>query len=73
MKTGNIWVPTILHFFNNNLVLVVSGQYSADVMQDQSVSWADVPVSLIINGVLFGLFILAKPYREKKEESGIEV
>ena len=67
MKTENIWVPTILHFFNNNLIVVISGQFSGDVLQDQSVSWADVPVSLLVNGLLFGLFILAKPYREKKE------
>ncbi len=67
MKTENIWVPVILHFLNNNLVLVISGQFSADVLQDQSVSWTDVPVSLLLNGLLFGLFILAKPYREKKE------
>lgn len=67
MKTENIWVPTLLHFFNNNLVLVISGEFSADVFQDQSVSWGDVPVALLLNGVIFGLFILAKPYREKRE------
>lgn len=67
MKTENIWVPVILHFLNNNLILVISGQFSGDVLQDQSVSWADIPAALILNGLLFGLFILAKPYREKKQ------
>lgn len=67
MKTENIWVPVIMHFLNNNLALVISGEFSADVLQNQSVSWGDVPVALVMNGVIFGLFILAKPYREKKE------
>lgn len=73
MKTGNIWVPTLLHFFNNNLILVTSGEYSVDVLQDQSVSWGDVPVALLINGLIFGLFILTKPYREKKEASEMDM
>lgn len=69
MKTENIWVPVILHFLNNNLILVTSGQFSADVLQNQSVSWADIPAAFLLNGVLYGVFILAKPFREKKEES----
>ena len=67
MKTQNIWVPVILHFLNNNLVLVVSGEISADVLENQSVAWSDIPLALLLNGVLFGVFILAKVYREKKE------
>lgn len=68
MKTENIWVPVILHFLNHNLILITSGQFSADVLQNQSVSWADIPASLLLNGVLYGGVILAKPFREKKEE-----
>lgn len=70
MKTENIWVPVVLHYLNNNLILVTSGQFSADVLQNQSISWADIPVTLLMNGVLFGWFILAKPFRERKEEDG---
>ncbi len=54
------------------MVLVVSGEYSADVMSDQSVSWGDIPIALLVNGVLFGLFILAKQYREKEAASAAE-
>ena len=68
MKTQNIWVPVLLHFFNNNLILVVSGDLSADVLENQNVSWSDLPAAFLLNGVLFGLFILAKVYREKKEQ-----
>ncbi len=72
MKTENIWAPVVIHFLNNNMVLVVSGEYSADVMSDQSVSWGDIPIALLVNGVLFGLFILAKQYREKEAASAAE-
>ena len=67
MKTENIWVPVIMHFLNNNLVLAISGEFSADVIENQSVAWSDIPLALLLNGVLFGVFILAKVYRAKKE------
>jgi membrane protease YdiL (CAAX protease family) len=66
MKTENIWVPVIMHFLNNNLVLVISGTVSADVMENQNVAWSDIPLALVLNGVLFGVFILAKEYRRKE-------
>ncbi len=69
MRTGNIWVPVIMHFLNNNLILVISGAYSADVLSDQQVAWSDIPSALLLNGVLFGVFILAKPYRSGREEA----
>ena len=66
MKTENIWVPVMIHFLNNNLVLVVSGAFSADVLENQSVSWLDIPLALVMNGLIFGLFIFAKQYRGKE-------
>lgn len=53
-------------FFNNNLAPVIAGTYTADVLQNQTVSWSQIPWSLVINGLLFGLFLLAKPFRKKK-------
>lgn len=67
MRTNNIWAVVVIHFFNNNLIPVISGTYSADVIQNQAVSWAQIPWALLLNGILFGLFLLAKPYRKKKE------
>ena len=66
MKTENIWVPAIIHFLNNNLIMVVSGTFSADVVENNSMSWMDIPVTLLINGLMFGLFIFAKQYRSKE-------
>lgn len=67
MRTNNIWAVVVIHFFNNNLIPVISGTYSADVIQNQAVSWAQIPWALLLNGILFGLFLLAKPYRKKKD------
>lgn len=64
MKTNNIWVPVALHYLNNNLIPVFSGNYSADVLENQAIAWSDLPMALLVNGIIFGLFILAKPFRK---------
>ncbi len=68
MKTNNIWVPVILHYANNNLSVVVANQYSADILQAQAVTWSMLPSQLLVNGILFGLFLLAKEFRNKQQE-----
>lgn len=59
-KTRNIWVPVILHFLNNNLIPIISGNYSPDVLQDQQLTWGMLPMALLINALFFGGFILSK-------------
>lgn len=66
MKTENIWVPVILHFLNNNLILLVANDYSMEVMQNQAVTWEMIPSAFLLNGVLFGVFILSKEFRKKE-------
>lgn len=68
LKTDNIWVPTILHFLNNNLILLISNEYSVEVLQNQEVTWEMIPSALLLNGVLFGVFILSKEFRKREEE-----
>lgn len=65
MKTENIWCVVILHFLNNNLIPVVTGNYSTDVLQNNQISWSDLPIALLINGVIFGSFLLSKHFKEK--------
>ena len=69
MKTQNIWVPVIIHFLNNNMAVVFSGTYSADVLQNQQIHWADIPAALVLNLLIFGWVIFMKPFKEKKEEN----
>ena len=68
MKTGNIWVPVLLHYLNNNLIAVLSGNYSADLLENQTVSWAQVPVSLAIDALFFGWLLLMPVFRKKPSE-----
>ena len=41
----------ILHYLNNNLIPIISGTFSADVLENQTVSWKDLPVALVLNGL----------------------
>jgi membrane protease YdiL (CAAX protease family) len=63
LKTGNIWLTVILHYANNNLVPVISGNYSANVLQNQEIFWYEVGYSLIIDGLLFMVFLCSKYFR----------
>lgn len=67
MKTQNIWVPVIMHFLNNNLIVVFSGNYSSDILENQTVRWVDLPLQLLVCGICFGLFIFAKPFRKPED------
>lgn len=66
LKTNNIWVPVILHYLNNNLTLVVANNYFAEVLESQQITWTMIPAQLLLNGVLFGLFLLSKEFRGKQ-------
>ena len=66
LKTKNIWVPVIMHFLNNNLILLISNEYSVDVLQNQAVSWEMIPSAILLNGVLFGVFIFSKEFRKEE-------
>lgn len=65
MKTRNFWVPVIIHFLNNNLILVLVGNYSADVIQNQKIEWANLIGSLILS-LIFVVFIFSKEFSKKK-------
>lgn len=67
LKTNNIWIPVAMHFLNNNLIPVLSGSFTADILQDQTVSWTDLLIILVIDIVVFCLFIFTKEYKEKKK------
>lgn len=69
LKTNNIWVCVAMHFLNNNLIPILSGALSADVLQDQSVTWMQLLEILVIDFVVFCLFIFAKEYKEKKNKT----
>ena len=71
MKTGNIWVPVIMHYLNNNIAALMAGG-KADALQNQSISWSDIPIHLA-SCVVFALFILMPLYNKNKEAKNAEV
>ena len=72
LKTGNIWVPVVMHFLNNNLVPVFTGTYSADVLENQDMDWRQLPFALLVNFLFFGVFIFTKEFRKGKTPSESE-
>ncbi|MCR4651733.1 MAG: CPBP family intramembrane metalloprotease [Lachnospiraceae bacterium] len=66
MKTDNIWVPVMMHFFNNNLIMFLSGDASVNAMQGNVVSWTDIPL-MVIGAAVFWLFAFASIMRGEKE------
>jgi membrane protease YdiL (CAAX protease family) len=67
LKTNNIWVPVCMHFLNNNLIPILTGEFTAEVLEDQHVPWEYLIEILIIDFLVFCLFIFAKEYKEKKK------
>lgn len=63
MKTQNIWVPVLLHCFNNSLILVYSG---TAVVSNQTVTWFDILVQLIVYGVIFLPFLASGVFRKAR-------
>ncbi|WP_300282123.1 type II CAAX endopeptidase family protein [uncultured Subdoligranulum sp.] len=59
----NIWVPVLLHYLNNNMILVWIG--SADI-SNQIYTWADVGVSAILYGLMFLPFLASKVFKDRQ-------
>lgn len=64
LKTDNIWTVVILHFINNNLVPIITGNYTAEVLQNQDVTWNSVIFSLVVNTLLFASVVFTSSYRD---------
>lgn len=69
LKTGNIWVVVIMHYLNNNLTLVTANNYSADILTNQQLSWSMIPSALLLNGAVFGIFLLSREFRNDKPKA----
>ena len=68
MKTNNIWVPVVLHFMNNNLVPIISNNYTSEVLENQTITRGEFLAGLVMNGLIFGVFLFARPFRKTVEE-----
>ncbi|WP_022764110.1 CPBP family intramembrane glutamic endopeptidase [Butyrivibrio sp. XPD2006] len=64
MKTQNIWTIAIMHFINNNYVVIFTGG-DVNVLQNQSLEWSHLPI-MLFRSLIFALFILAPIFNKKK-------
>lgn len=60
----SIWTPVLLHYFNNNLILLFSKNMDPSIIENQVLTWPSVLVTGLLMLVLFGSFILT-PYNRK--------
>lgn len=58
----NIWVPVLLHYLNNNMILVWVG--TADI-SNQVLTWGDVAQSAVMYLVCFLPFLASRRFSEK--------
>lgn len=65
LKTDNIWTVVILHFINNNLVPIITGNYTEEVLQNQDVTWNGVIVLLVVNTLLFAGVIFTSYFKNQ--------
>ena len=75
MKTNNIWVPVLMHFFNNNLVSVLSGGDMLNSMQNKVVGWNMIPAYIIGYVVMWGFIFtptLLGHVRKVKEAENVQ-
>ena len=71
MKTENIWVPVMMHFFNNTLITVLAGNDGADAMSAMTgkvIGWELIPI-YFIGYAVFWAFIFTPTMRGKKTEN----
>ena len=67
MKTQNIWVPIIIHFLNNNMVVVFFQERTLRMYFRISKSTGGaIPVALVMNLLIYGWVIFLKSFKEKK-------
>ena len=68
LKTGNLWVPVLMHFINNNLGLVFIPDLT---FQNNTYTWPDVLFSLVFLGVLHLPFLASRVFARRGPTDGL--
>lgn len=63
-KTNNIWVPVLLHYCNNNLIMVFSG--TAEI-SNQVYTWRDILMVLVLNSILYLPFLASPVFKSQQD------
>lgn len=59
----NIWVPVLLHYLNNNMILVWSGTID---ISNQVYTWLDIVITAVMYGVMFLPFLAARVFQKDR-------
>ncbi|OUP50185.1 hypothetical protein B5F18_05125 [Lachnoclostridium sp. An181] len=63
----NFFLMVVVHFLNNNLIPVFVGEYTAEIIQGQTIYWSDLIPALLSDLMIFGWFLFLKPFRKSKK------
>lgn len=66
MKTDNIWTVVAMHFLNNNLVPIFSGDLTGESMKGYSIAWNDVALMAVIMTLFYAWPALKKFFRDRR-------
>lgn len=58
----NIWVPVLLHYLNNNMILVWTGTVN---ISNQVYTWLDIAVAAVQYGILFLPYLTTNVFRTR--------
>lgn len=65
----NIWLPVVLHYLNNSMVLVWTG--TADI-SNQIISWGDVASAAVQYAIVFLPFLAAKCFKKAEKKMKVQ-
>ncbi|MGM0213855.1 lysostaphin resistance A-like protein [Enterococcus sp. AZ109] len=66
MKTDNIWIAVVIHYLNNNLSLIFSGDFTGESMSGYSIGWPDVALMAILLTIIYVWPTLTKFFRNRR-------
>lgn len=65
-KSKSIWVPTMIHMLNNNLILFFTDNFDVSIIENQVLNWKEIIISGLVGLLIYGFFFFSK-YNSKKE------
>lgn len=64
-KTNSIWAPVMIHYLNNNLVLLFVTDFSKDIFSGQHYDLKGTLFSIVGSIIFFGIFIFSKYLKDE--------
>lgn len=67
-KTRSVWAPTIIHYLNNNLILLFVEDWTKldKILENQEYTWSSIGFILVFGLIFFGAFAFTKYVKEAR-------